>query len=104
LISCCFQHEQSANAALGSVDQLQQSSVQLNDRLGHRQTKPGAFASRLGGEKGIEDFYELVFGNSVAGVVDLRHHHDLAGAKPLGTIVAHIMTERRQLLNARSER
>ena len=59
-------HQDTAGATAGGAVKGDGAVVVGDDVLGDRKAKPGAVA--LGGEEGIEDLGEMLFGNASAGI------------------------------------
>ncbi len=64
--------------------------MEVQNGLGDREPEAGAFAGRFGGEEGIEDFRQLVGGDSGAVVLDLGGDDEIACAEDLRACVANI--------------
>ena len=71
ITDCNRQHQVKRCAFIGNAVHPDFAAVVVQNVVANRQTQPGAFADRLGGEKRIEDASQQMFGNAWAGVADV---------------------------------
>src|SRR5687768_16016509 len=82
-ITLNLEQQRDRHAAFGPITNIEVSAVKFHNFLCDGESQAGAFASRFGGEKRIENLREFVLGDPLARVQHLGRQHLFARAELL---------------------